>query len=120
MLREQFLAQPDYSTGHRLGGFFVAIDPPIAFPTVGEGIPKIPSIIRDDNHPHEEAGIKLKLFVLLNELQFIGGNTRVFDPFDPDGTDLSGRFAFIVPDHLNLDLIEKLEQQQEEEQKQDE
>lgn len=119
MLREQFLAQPDYSIGHRLGGFFAAINPPIAFPTVGEGIPKIPSIIRDDNHPHEEEGFDVKLLILLNELQFINGDTRVFDPFDPHGDDLDGRFAFVVPNHLNLNLIEE-RQQKEEEQKQDE
>lgn len=119
MLREQFLAQPDRSTGHRLGGFFVAINPPIAFPTVGEGIPKIPSIVRDDEYPHEAEGFDVKLLIMLNELQFIDGNTRVFDP-DDGVDDLEGRFAFVVPDHLNLDLIEALERQQEEQQKQDE
>ncbi len=118
MLREQFLAQPDYSTGHRLGEFFAAIDPPITFPNVGEGTPKIPSIVRDDEYPDEETGIGL--WIILNELEFIGGDIRLFDPFDPEGVDLGGRFAFIVPDHLNLDLIEALERQQEEEQKQDE
>ena len=117
-LREQFLAQPDRSTGNRLGEFFVAIHPPIAFPNVGEGVPKIPSIERDDEHPHENSDVGL--WIKLNELQFIGGDTRVFDPLDPDGVDLGGRFAFIVPDRLNLDLIEALERQQEEEQKQDE
>ena len=123
MLREQFLAQPDRSTGHRLGEFFAAIDPPVAFPGVGEGVPKIPSIERDDEDPHEETGIGL--WVLLNELQFIDGDVRVFDPLnDPDGVDLGGRFAFIVPDYLNLDLIEEQEKIEEkkkqEEQDQDE
>ena len=118
MLREQFLAQPDSSTGHRLGAFFVAINPPITFPNVGEGTPKIPSIERHDEHPHE--GPDLGLWIILNELQFIGGDTLVFDPFDREGFDLGGRFAFIVPDRLNLDLIEALERQQEEQQKQDE
>ena len=92
MLREQFLAQPDRLTGHRLGAFFAAIDPPIAFPGVRDGIPKIPSIERDDKRLQPE--INIGLWVLLNELEFVGGNVRVFDPLnDPDGVDLGGRFV---------------------------
>ena len=110
-LREQFLAQPDYSTGHRLGQFFAAIDSPVA----GRDDPfdKIPSIVRDDNFPHPLSGVGL--WLIMNAVTLEGGDERLFDPLDKDGVDANGQFAFIVPDEVNLDLIEMMEIEEDEE-----
>ena len=101
-LREQFLNQPDYSTGKRLSEFIVAIDPLII--GVENNIPKVPVITRDDEYPDPSTGIGL--WILLLELH-TGGNTRGFHPDDPFA--FGGRFAFLVPDNLNLDLLEEQE-----------
>lgn len=101
-LREQFLSQPDYSTGHRLGEFLAAIDPPVI--GVENNIPKVPVIVRDDEYPDPVTGIGL--WILMLEL-FVEGNKRLFQPHDPFS--FGGRFAFLVPDHLNLDLLEARE-----------
>ena len=45
----------------------------------------------------------------MNNIIQEGGDARLFNPLDPEGVDLGGRFAFGVPDDLNLDLIEELE-----------
>ncbi len=107
-LREQFLAQPDYSTGHRLGQFFAAIHNP---PIVGEDLfLVIPSLVRDDNFPDPLTGVGL--WLIMNAIIFENGEERLFDPLDADGVDAGGRFAFAVPDEVNLDLIEMMEMEQ--------
>ena len=99
-LREQFLNQPDYSTGQRLSEFIVAIEPTIV--GVENDIPKVPVITRDDEYPDPTTGIGL--WILLLELH-IGGDARGFHPNDPFA--FGGRFAFLIPDDLNLDLLEE-------------
>ena len=103
-VREQFLAQPDYATGHRLGEFFIGMSP---IRLAADGKPRIASIIRDDNFPHAETGIGL--WVVLNDVIADDGQPRRFHPLDPEGMDLGGQFAFGVPDALNLDLIAEME-----------
>ena len=34
---------------------------------------------------------------LLYHINDAGGRDRLFNPIDPDGDDLGGRFAFIIP-----------------------
>ena len=94
-LRLQFLDQPDWITGKRLGSFFVASEP---FVLTREGLPKIFSVIRDDRYPHSETGIGLWLisngtFNAVDEEH----PDRLFNASDPVGTDLGGRFAFVIP-----------------------
>ena len=101
-LREQYLDQPDYSTGDRLGEFIVAIDPPIV--GVENDIPKVPVITRDDAYP--DPATNIGLWILLLEL-LIDEDARGFHPNDPFA--FGGKFAFLVPDELNLDLIEEQE-----------
>lgn len=110
-LREQYLSQPEYMTGHRLGEFFIAVDPVVLVP--GDPVPKIPSLSRDDEFPHEETGIGLWI-VLNNIVVQENGLDRGFNPLDPEGADRGGRFCFAVPDHLNLDIIREMEQSEEE------
>ena len=55
-LRLQYTDQPDWSTGDRLGQFFVATE---AIDLYADSVPKIFSIIRDDAFPHKETGIGL-------------------------------------------------------------
>ena len=94
-LRLQFLNQPDYSSGARLGEFFVASEP---FVLTREGSPKIFSVVRDDRYPHPESG--RGLWLIANGT-FDPGNVehpdRLFNASDPDGLDHGGRFAFVLP-----------------------
>ena len=99
-LREQFLNQPDHSTGDRLSEFIVAIDPLIV--GVENSIPKAPVLTRDDRYPDPTTGIGL--WILLLELR-TGEYDRLFNPDTPFS--FGGRFAFLVPDNLNLDLLEE-------------
>ena len=94
-LRLQFLDQPDWTTEERLSDFFVASEP---FVLTRDGIPKIFSVVRDDSFPHLETGIGLWL---ISHGTVDAGNEghpdRLFNASDPEGTDLRGRFAFVIP-----------------------
>ena len=102
LLRLQFLDQPDWITGERLGEFFVGSEP---FVLTDDGFPKIFSVIRDDESviqddesPHVETGIGL--WLISNgtvEAEAVGHPDRLFNASDPVGTDLGGRLAFVVP-----------------------
>ena len=92
-LRLQFLDQPNWSTGARLGAFFVASEP---FVLTREGFPKIFSVLRDDDFPHPETGIGLWLIsngTLDSETE--EHPDRLFNASDSDDHD--GRFAFVLP-----------------------
>ena len=94
-LRLRFLDQPDWSTGERLGEFFVGSEP---FVFTRDGFPKIFSVVRDDNFPHVETGIGL--WLISNgtvEAGAEGHPGRLFNASDPQGLDHSGRFAFVIP-----------------------
>ncbi len=94
-LRLQFLDQPDWRTGERLGDFFVASEP---FILTRDGIPKIFSIARDDGFPHRDTGIGL--WLVSNGTVDAGTEEhpqRLFNASDPEGLDLGGRFAFVIP-----------------------
>ena len=94
-LRLQFLDQPDWTTGERLGEFFVMSEPFFLTP---DGLPKIFSVVRDDKHPHFETGIGL--WLISNNTVFAGHELRpdrLFSAFDPEGVDHGGRFAFVIP-----------------------
>ena len=99
-LREQFITQPDYSTGKRLGEFFVAMEPMDLF---ADGAQKIFSIHRDDLFPHPD--INVGLWLIANNIENENG-PRLFNPLDPEGVDLGGRFVCSVPPELNLDILE--------------
>lgn len=99
-LREQFVAQPDYTTGDRLGEFFVAMEPMDFFE---DGELKIFSIHRDDEFPHP--GTDVGLWLISNNIED-GGVPRLFDPLDLEDDDLGGRFVCIVPSDLNLDILD--------------
>ena len=93
-LRLQFLDQPDWAAGGRLGSFFVASEP---FVLTREGLPKLFSVIRDDRYPHPETDIGLWLiangtFNAVDEEH----PDRLFNASDED-RDHRGRFAFVVP-----------------------
>ncbi len=93
-LRLQFRDQPDYATGERLGEFFVASEP---FALTREGLPKIFSIVRDDNFSQFENGIGL--WLIANGTIDVGDGenpNRLFNASDPDGIDHGGRFAFVT------------------------
>ena len=94
-LRLQFLEQPDWSTGERLGEFFVMSEP---FVLTHDGLPKIFSVVRDDNYPHLETGIGLWL---ISNNTVDPGNwqhpDRLFNASDPWEVDHGGRFAFVIP-----------------------
>ena len=94
-LRLQYTDQPDWSTGDRLGQFFVATE---AIDLYADGLPKIFSIIRDDEFPHKETGIGLWL-ISNNVVDAAdpGNRARLFNPADENDADLGGRFAFIIP-----------------------
>ena len=94
-LRLQFVDQPDWSTGDHLGEFFVASE---AINLYDDGIPKIFSVIRDDDFPHKKTGVGLWL-ISNNVVDAADENRRdrLFNPSDEGGDDLSGRFAFIIP-----------------------
>ena len=94
-LRLQFLDQPDYTTGDRLGEFFVASEP---FILTRAGLPQIFSVVRDDNFPHTETGIGLWLIVN-DSVQFRneGFSDRQFNTSNFSSMDHEGRFAFIIP-----------------------
>ena len=94
-LRLQYIDQPDWSTGDRLGQFFVATE---AIDLYADGVPKIFSIIRDDKFPHKETGIGLWL-ISNNVVDAAdpGHRARLFNPADQNDVDLGGRFAFIIP-----------------------
>lgn len=106
-LREQFVAQPDYTTGDRLGEFFVAMEPMDLF---ADGNLKIFSIHRDDEFPHP--GTDVGLWLISNDIED-GGVPRLFNPLDLEDDDLGGRFVCIVPPELNLDILELGERNQE-------
>ena len=94
LLRLQFLDQPDWTSG-RLGSFFVASEP---FVLTREGSPKIFSVVRDDRYPHRETGIGL--WLISNGTVDPGDvkhPDRLFNASDPEGLDLGGRFAFVIP-----------------------
>ncbi|MDE0011288.1 MAG: hypothetical protein OXU36_09070 [Candidatus Poribacteria bacterium] len=94
-LRLQYTDQPDWSTGDRLGQFFVATE---AIDLYADGVPKIFSIIRDDAFPHKETGIGL--WLISNNVVDAADQdrrARLFNPADQNGDDLGGRFAFIIP-----------------------
>ena len=94
-LRLQYTDQPDWSTGDRLGQFFVATE---AIDLYADGVPKIFSIIRDDAFPHKETGIGL--WLISNNVADAAEQdrrARLFNPADQNGDDLGGRFAFIIP-----------------------
>ena len=93
-LRLQFRDQPDYATGERLGEFFVASEP---FVLTREGLPKIFSIVRDDNFSQFENSIGL--WLIANGTVDVGDEenpNRLFNASDPDGIDHGGRFAFVI------------------------
>ena len=94
-LRLQFLDQPDWATGERLGEFFVASEP---FVLTREGLPKIFSVVRDDRYPHPETGIGLWLIAngTFNPVDEEHPD-RLFNVSDPEGRDHGGRFAFVIP-----------------------
>ncbi|RKU22283.1 hypothetical protein C6500_04505 [Candidatus Poribacteria bacterium] len=94
-LRLQFRDQPDWTTRERLGEFFVASEP---FVLTDDGFPKIFSVVRDDESPHLETDIGL--WLISNgtvEAEAVGHPDRLFNASDPVGTDLGGRFAFVIP-----------------------
>ncbi len=92
-LRLQFLDQPNWSTGARLGSFFVASEP---FVLTREGFPKIFSVLRDDDFPHPETGIGLWLILNVTlDSETEGHPDRLFNASDSD--DHNGRFAFVLP-----------------------
>ena len=94
-LRLQYTDQSDWSTGDRLGQFFVASE---AIDLYADGVPKIFSIIRDDAFPHKETGIGL--WLISNNVVDAADpdhRARLFNPPDQNGDDLGGRFAFIIP-----------------------
>ena len=94
-LRLQFLDQPDWSTGERLGEFFVGSEP---FFLTHDGFPKIFSVVRDDKHPDLEAGIGL--WLISNGTIGPGDGEhpgRLFNASDPEEVDYGGRFAFVIP-----------------------
>ena len=91
-LRLQFLDQPDWRTGERLGDFFVGSEP---FVLTRDGFPKIFSVARDDRYPHRETGIGL--WLVSNGTLEAGDEElpdRLFKASDPEEID---RFAFVVP-----------------------
>ena len=94
-LRLQYTDQPDWSTGDRLGQFFVATE---GIDLYDDGLRKIFSIIRDDEFPHKETGIGL--WLISNNVVDAADpdhRARLFNPADQNGDDLGGRFAFIIP-----------------------
>ena len=94
-LRLQFLDQPNWAIRERLGSFFVASEP---FVLTRDGFPKIFSVVRDDRYPHPDTGIGL--WLISNGTVDAGDAERpgrLFNAFDPEGSDHSGRFAFIIP-----------------------
>ncbi|MYK19926.1 sigma-70 family RNA polymerase sigma factor [Candidatus Poribacteria bacterium] len=93
-LRLQFLDQPDWTTGGRLGSFFVGSEP---FVLTREGLPKIFSVVRDDRYPHPETHIGLWLIAngTVN-VEDAERPDRLFNASDED-RDHSGRFAFVIP-----------------------
>jgi RNA polymerase sigma factor (sigma-70 family) len=93
-LRLQFLDQPDWTTGERLGEFFVVSEP---FVLTHDGFPKIFSVVRDDRFSHLETGIGL--WLISNGTVGAGDEEypdRLFNASDPEGVDHGGRFAFVV------------------------
>ena len=91
-IRLQFRDQPDWTTGKRLGDFFVASEP---FVLTRDGLPKIFSVARDDRYPHPETGIGLWLVsngtIKAEDIELPG---RLFKASDPEEID---RFAFVIP-----------------------
>lgn len=94
-LRLQYTDQPDWSTGDRLGQFFVATE---GIDLYEDGVRKIFSLVRDDEFPHKETGIGL--WLISNNVVDAADpdhRARLFNPADQNGDDLGGRFAFILP-----------------------
>ena len=94
-LRLQFLDQPDWTTGGRLGDFFVPSEP---FFLPRDVSPKIFSVVRDDSFPHPETHIGL--WLIANGTVEAGDEelpNRLFNASDPpEGPDHGGRFAFVI------------------------
>ena len=93
-LRLQFLDQPDWITGERLGEFFVASEP---FVLTREGLPKIFSVVRDDRYPYPKT--KTGLWLIANgtvDPKDVKHPARLFNASDPEGRDHGGRFAFVI------------------------
>ncbi|MCY4571140.1 MAG: RNA polymerase sigma factor [Candidatus Poribacteria bacterium] len=94
-LRLRFLDQLDWTTGEQLSEFFVASEP---FVLTRDGFPKIFSVVRDDRYPHPETG--RGLWLIANGTVDAGDAERpdrLFNASDPEGSDHSGRFAFVIP-----------------------
>ena len=93
-LRLQFLDQPDWTVGRRLGSFFVASEP---FVLTREGLPKIFSVVRDDRYPHPETSIGLWLIANGTvDAEDAEHPDRLFNASNED-RDHGGRFAFVIP-----------------------
>ena len=91
-LRLQLSDQPDWTTGERLGDFFVASEP---FVLTRDGLPKIFSVARDDRYPHPETGIGLWLVANGTvDPEDEEHPDRRFKASDPEEID---RFAFVIP-----------------------
>ena len=98
-LRLQFLDQPHWVphwiAEERLGEFFVASEP---FVLTHDDLPKIFSVQRDDRHPRLETDIGLWLISNVTvDIKDEAHPDRLFYASDPDGEDLGGRFAFVIP-----------------------
>ncbi len=94
-LRLRFRDQPGYATGERLGEFFIASEP---FVLTHDIIPKIFTVVRDDNFSQFETGIGL--WLISNDTIDVKDKAlpdRLFNASDPDGDDYGGRFAFVIP-----------------------
>ena len=104
--REQFIAQPDYSTGDRLGEFFVAMEGINLF---NDGVRKIFSIVRDDEYPHQDT--EFGFWLISNNIEN-AGQPRLFN--SEKENDFGGRFVWVLPDEINLDVLDFFEEQKEE------
>ena len=95
-LRLQFRDQPDWTTGERLSGFFVASEPLVL---TREGLPKIFSVVADDRYAHPDTGVSLWLIAngTVDASSDAEDPGRLFNASDPEGLDLRGRFAFVIP-----------------------
>ena len=108
-LRLKFNNQPEFSTGNRLGEFFVAHEPislneygvPVIFIVARFDPPPLPNTLPEKGlWLYADPLFELSIFDDEGGISFDEGITlpnRQFDPLDPDGYDLGGKFAFIVP-----------------------
>ncbi len=95
-LRLQFQDQPDWTTEDRLSGFFVASEPLVL---TREGLPKIFSVVSDDKYAPPDTGLILWLIANGTVDPSIDAEdpSRLFNASDPEGRDLRGCFAFVLP-----------------------